>query len=143
MILEQPFVERHIPVGQTEHLAIEFAVVRDDDEMWWVLRDVKGCQHAMRPRVLPTYFAYAANFLHIEMCLLRRSARPSRLVHCSYALAAAGAPPVRWSLRRMPQAEDGTPLEGLVGVELDRDEASRLSAALRLSAAPSRAPLQS
>lgn len=141
MNLEQPFVERHIPVGDKEHLALEVAVVREDDEIWWVLRDVQGCHKAGRPRVLPAYFAYAAEFLHIELCTLRGLPKPSMLVHCGYGLAATGAPPVKWVFRRMPQSIDGAPLEGLTGVTLPEEISRELSEVLRLSATPSRAYL--
>lgn len=140
MILEQPFVARQIPVGEHEHLSIEIAVVRDEDSVWWVLRDVPA-PFGTRPRVLPTFFAYAATHLCLEWRYMRKLPQPSCLVHCTYTLAAGEAPAVKWVFRVMPQAPDGIPLEGLSGRDLAPPEADALSEALRLSEVPRRMPL--
>lgn len=137
MILEQAFVARHIPVGEREHFAVEIAVVRDEESVWWVLRDVPVRGEA-RPRVLPTFFAYAATHLQVEFCLLKGLPKPAHLVHCTYALSGDTTAPVRWAFRRMPQAPDGTPLEGLIGRDMAVAEAESLSEALRLLEAPKR-----
>lgn len=131
----QDFRTRQVPLGYTENLGYERALLTVEDWTWVVLREDRKRLPGCRP-VLTSCFEYIANAIRTELVVLQGNPDRLRFFHCSYQMPQTGQ--LDWSVREvLLRRVDG--LYAWASWAADNpDVTRRISEALNLSRQPQR-----
>ncbi len=129
------FRPRQVPLGYTENLGYERALLNVEGWTWVVLREDRRRLPGSRP-VLTSCFEYIANAIRTELVFVQGNPDRLRFFHCTYQMPQTGQ--LGWSVREvLLRRVDG--LYAWASWAADNPEASsRISEALSLSRQPQR-----
>lgn len=131
----QVFLERRVPLssgGGADFLVLEMGLPPTEEGTWVVLRESR--KYADRTPVLTACFEHIANYLSVELFVMRRLARPARYFHCRYELKAAGE--VSWALREVTMANGPVGMRLANWTYVDEPTRAKISESLNLSESP-------
>lgn len=127
------FLERKVPIGDSEALPFEMALVVTSEGTLVVLRETRT--QVPRTPVLTACFEYIATVVHVEVAHVRRLPLPLRFFHCRYELAAGK---VSWSLREVLMHFRDDQYSMAQWKVPDEATLEQLNASLNLSESPAR-----